>query len=480
MCSILQVLLSLADSDVVKLQGLPGWFPMCDTDPNLPPLPSPVLAKKTKKEDIFQRVRRGTGYALQSLRRPASMEGGRLLSTSSIENLTKKLQGANVTMPRRVKKDRRPLSGLFFNTPLHVATTLQDSTPTAMEENGTSGGKDFVDFADVDKDEDDVQRASLSVPSSPLLARRMFSAGRDSTRKKKISSILNVLKDSLLPIQSIDLPHIHSAAERGHGNGESSRRLSLSMDVKRRQIPASPLSTSSSPFSSPIRTRARQVTTQGTSPTDVSTRLAHEREIKASRGRLDGTGRKGSNSAMDSLTGKRATFSLLSEYSAEEEVSLSEHSKMKKDAGIQRPNAFPGGVKIRSRSADDILDVDIEADLSPDEQREYQIPETRTRAHDLSRDSSGSSMEYNTTDSRPLSLCSSSDDPGESSLDNGMRTRQTKAITSTHKLVPIVTGGQEETDGNPTEHTIQDAAAPLSRWRSFDDLLGAIPFKKLK
>ena len=527
-----QVLLSLADNDVVKLQGLPGWFPMCVTDPNLPPLPSPVIVKKTKKDDLFHRVRRGTGYALQSLRRPVSMgidilglESSRMSPSSSMENLAndmKKFQRAGTTMPRNVKKERRPLTGLFGNPP--SAPPLANNKHDAKENGGT--GEDFVDFVDTE-----YITASLSVPTSPLLARRAASMGRESGRRKKLSNILGILKGSLLPSQIVDIPLAQVATVENYD--ESGRRMSQSMELKRRQIPFSPLSTSSSPSSSPVHKRIKQVMTREDGSDE---RLTLRAEEEARHGRTegsvveDGTSPEGkanssrrenqdSDVALDSLTAKEASLALISDsswYSAEEDLSLTDLSRKRRgdDArhkvstatnsalhfngrNFSRPNdnnwKMNPAAKARSRSADDLLDVDYGADV---EQREYPIPGPLTqelRVYDRSRlvrDSSASSMEYNTADSRPVSTYSSSDEPGESSLDTNMRIKmigRMNAITSTPHPMPVSLaevnfGRDDDREHNPAVPTVEESASsvPLSRWRSFDDLLGSLPFKKLK
>ena len=532
-----QVLLSLADNDVVKLQGLPGWFPMCATDPNLPPLPSPVLVKKTKKDDLFHRVRRGTGYALQSLRRPVSMgidilglESSRMSPSSSMENLAndmKKFQRAGTTMPRNVKKERRPLSGLFGNPP--STPPLANNKHDAKENGGT--GEDFVDFVDTGKDDTEDITVSLSVPTSPLLARRVTSMGRESGRRKKLSNILGILKGSLLPPQSVDIPLAQVATAENYD--ESGRRMSHSMELKRRQIPFSPLSTSSSPFSSPVHKRIQQVTTREDG-SDERLTLRAEEEARHGRtegnvvedgalpeGKADSSRRENQDSdvALDSLTAKEASLALISDsswYSAEEDLSLTDLSRKRRgdDArhkvstatkSAQHPNGrnfsrpndnnwkMNPAAKVRSRSADDLLDVDYGADV---EQREYPIPGPLTqelRIYDRSRlvrESSASSMEYNTADSRPVSTYSSSDEPGESSLDTNMRIKmigRKNAITSTPHPTPVSLaevnfGRDDDREYNPAVPTVEESASsvPLSRWRSFDDLLGSLPFKKLK
>ena len=519
----LQVLLPLLDGDVVKLQGQPSWFPMCNTDPNLPPLPSPVLPKKTKKEDIFHRVRRGTGYALQSLRRPMSMAidalamdgSGRLSSSSSIDNFEssmKKLQAANVTMPRRVKKERRPLSGLFTNSPLHVATGQQDvkvrgtgqqdvkvrdTEQNSTTINGNSFSNPHTEFV---RQEIDTQRASLSVPTSPLLTRKAKSAGKDNSRRKKFAGILNALRGSLL--HSVDSSRARKRAtmDEADGNrvtgGGHVRHWSISGDLKQRiyPLPASSLSAASSPYSSPLHTRTQQVATRRNADTSSKTAPSDELDGGMSydvESSSDATERA---ALMDSLSVEKDSSALLSDgswYSAEED--LTEEGKLKNKAA-DYPKIAAGRLRTvytstrlvkdtdgkintaskmtKCRSADDILDDSIAFERMAEGE-----PHLLSRAH-YSGDSSASSVDdYNTANSRPLSATSSSDGLGESLDDIHMQSstiEQGSVASPNHEDVPTV---PDLEGSNGSSGGRGDSAAPVSRWRSFDDLLGALPTK---
>ena len=459
MHSLFQVLLSLADSDVVKLQGLPSWFPVCNPDPNLPPLPTPVPSKKPKKDDIFQRVRRGTGYALQSLRRPVSDiygSDGKLSPSSSMDNLTRRLRDANVTLPRRVKKERRPLSALF--SPQHTPTPRRNTRATVIEQNGMKNGRDFVDgpidIPSVNRNiDDDALTTSLSVPSSPLLARR--SGGRDSSRRIKFSSIFGSLRGSVPSASySINLPSSDRTTKDEENNGGiwtgriGRHKRSLSEDGKRRQqVSVSPLTITSA---SPTHTGKQQVhTTQHTSLSQGYESPNGDIHVASSRVKTSAPAAK-----------SNASWHL-----------VNDGTQLRKGNGKR---------KTRSKSADDILEAAAHFDVgSPQEETEDVISDVLTHTHDvsiLSRDSSASSVEV---DSQLLSQTSSS---GESSHGSSsrLRTVEQTSAASTPKLVAIVPVKDGDEDSRTTGHTARGVDAPVSRWRSFDDLLGALPLKKLR
>ena len=533
-----QVLLSLTDSDVVKLQGLPSWYPVCAPDPNLPALPSPVLVKKRKKEDLLHIVRTRTGQALQTLRRPASvgidilgLEGLRVSPSSSVENLKdemKKINAANVTVPRRrVRKERRPVTELF------------SSEPSVVSGNGEREGRvkgQNGDLADspVGGRDNELMQTSLSVPSSPLLTRRARSAGRDSSRRKKLTGIVNVLRGSLIPSDSVDLPH-SPPTDLEDSDTDTSHYLSQSLDMRRRHVPISPLltSASSSPSNSPAHKRVQNIASQTKSP---------ERKPVEDRGQGNGRIVTGaiprsadvslpesemSPSPVGSLThthgsvdgvmreGERATFAMFSDnswYSAEEELNSEEvvgkgGSEVNGRGSPGRgedvtESIFPSSFKRtfeaatarkRSRSADDLLDMSFESDT---EEGGYPTPGYLATLHpqQLERDSSASSVEYATADSQPVSTYSSCNDvgqPGESSLDAGVRTQLVaQGIMHTHSAQPTTSSaGQASIGGSDRDHRPigvqrimeeEAVAPPVSRWRSFDDLLGSLPIKKLR
>ena len=509
-----QVLLSLSDSDVVKLQGLPGWFPMCNTDPNLPPPPSPVLSKKTKRsEDIFRRVRRGTGYALASLRRPLSMgidalsmEGESRLSPSSsmesLESSVKKFRGAHLTMPRKVKKERRPLSGLFTNSPA-TAAAQQNGKVRGLEQNGVRNGGNDVVFSTADREENDVVKASLSVPSSPLLSRRTAPAGKDNGRRKKLTGIFNVLKSSRRQaMHSVDLTHMKLRAGTVVDGNEAettpnghNRRWSLSEDVKHHVHVPSPLS-SSSPYTSPQHVRARHVAALRPASTSNAEQLAPRFTIGGGAGATsDATTAavmnghsvtEGAVGEMDSLDADKSAAALLSDsswYSAEEDVDKDDgrlntgtdsrliytNSRLKKNStytGEQMRESF----KKKSRSADDILDDNIAFEVS--EPRESLVPRPSAQAYSgFSRDSSTSSLEdYNTADNLEGGSQDSAEQPG--ALDES-KPSLAKPVSSSPKVVPLVPVRSDESSGSGS------SSARVSRWRSLEDLVGALP-KKLK
>ena len=465
-----QVLLSLADNDVVKLQGLPSWFPVCNIDPNLPPLPAAVLSKKPKREDIFHRVRRGTGYALQTLRRPRSaaidtlgLEGSPLSSSGSIENLAKKLQGGGVTMPRRTRKDRRPLSsGLYLPT----STTKDTESTTTAKEIGNGN----VDSPHANKLEDN-DAVSRSVPSSPLL---LHKDRKDNGPKKRFPAIFQALRGSLLPSQSFDPAYLRQAASE-----DTSRHLSLSADG-RHQVRASPLSTSSTPSAKPQQvtpqdasrgSRSTQPQQDEATPNKKETRYSN-RETTPSHSRiLDGSW----YSTEEDPDSKK-----LSKRSKKKKFKITDTMTFRRLSGHSNTSGLKNGEKIgiatkkKSRSADDLLDGGLDEQTSP-------VPAYTHYSPHLSQDSCSSSASGNTADSRAMSVDSSSDDPGEQSLDGTTRSKmpkRSKVITSSPKLIPIAPVEHNDTDG--VAHSAPDTASPLTRWRSLDDLLEALPLKKLK
>ena len=565
-----QALVSLSDRVAVKLEGHPSWFTMCKTDPNLPPPPNAVLVKKAKKEDIFHRVRRGTGYALQSLRRPMSMgidalaaeNGGRLSPSSSIDSLEasfRKLQGANVTMPRRTRKERKPLSGLFYSPP-HVPGP---PVAAASVQNGRPGG--FSNGHEISSGHvpDVISRvgamdesASFSVPTSPLMSRKVAAREGSTLRRKRLGGILNVLRGSFLPaMHSIDLATLQrkrAATEAGEdvtdgdmpvGEEETKRRWSLSGDFKHRIVPLSPtFSSSSSPFSSPQHTKRQPLTsTTSSSSLDPSPGSAHRRvhsEITPSTTDYqwsDATAEdlKKSESAglLAPETTSGAVLSDGSWYSAEEELKDEETPKKQSPARVLKTGSssaskllysrshtvddgFEGVnsvTKMKSRSADNLL--------SGGGEREglgfrVHLPLTRTRCHALSRgSSSGSSVEddYTTPNSGPHSSTSGSDEvggvkggvtmdgdmggvtgrdggEGESSLESSTRLKaigRVNAISLNPRFRAIHPMGDGEI-GSPADGEVAPSSSPsssgerISRWRSFEDLLGALPLQKRK
>lgn len=527
---------------MVRLQGLPNWFPICDTDPNLPALPTPVPVKKTKKEDIFHRVRRGTGYALQSLRRPMSMgiealaAEGRMSPSSSIENLEtsiKKLQRAHITMPRRVKKERRPLTGLFTTSPSHVpnVASVQQQPNSKIEktsdaQNGpiNSEKNTFIDIVDTDND---AVIAPLSVPTSPLLQRRAVSAGRESGRRNKLAGILNVLRGSLLPtMHSVD-GRKRSATEAVDGN--SNRRWSLSGEVKHRIGPLSPpLSTASSPFSSPQHRRMQQVKTTAAQSSHRRTNSAADildyewtdspdiplSDTVKDTIVIENYSATANTLVMDSLTTTENSLNtaLLSDsswYSAEEELKDEEgglksqatnqevtskdgHSRSRrlyshpeKNNDLDLNQRIKPASKKKSKSVDDILDTVSRSEVVDEGVQRNHAPLARTRCHALSHgSSSGSSVEeYGSANSRPLSVRTSSeeDPPGESSLDSSTRLKmigRVNALSSSSQMYRVPVQSEGSVDGASSGGTA--VATSVSRWRSFDNLLSALPLQKMK
>lgn len=531
--------MSLSDRESVKLEGHPSWFTMCKTDPNLPPPPTAVPVKKSKKEDIFHRVRRGTGYALQSLRRPMSVgiealaaENGPLSPSSSMEGLEaslKKLQGANVTMPRRTRKERKPLSALF-NSPSHVPSPLGAST----DQNGK-----IVNGRDVSGHIPDVishvrptdEAASFSVPTSPLLSRRT-ARENGTTRRKKFGGILNALRGSLLPTtHSIDLTTTRrkrAATEAGEDTTdgdmpeekETKRRWSLSGDVKHRIVPLSPpFSASSSPFSSPQHTvRQLLASTTSSSSLDPTPGAVHRRvhsEISPGSTEYQWTDIPKSESA-DLLAPERTSAAVLSDgswYSAEEELrdeetlrKTSPRRRMKKGSSsaskllysrshtVEAEGVNPT-TKIKSRSAENLLGGEKEEEEKEEEEGlmfRVHPPLTRMRCHALSNGSSGSSVEeeYATANSRPDSRNSGSNEMGgdtaggtgreESSLDSSTSVKavgRANAISLNPNFRAVSPMGDRERRSS-ADDTASSSGERISRWRSFEDLLGALPLKK--
>ena len=557
--SFLQVLVALSDRNAVKLEGHPSWFTMCMTDPNLPPLPSAVLVKRAKKEDIFHKVRRGTGYALQSLRRPMSMgidalaaENGRLSPSSSLESLEssfKKLQGANVTMPRHTRKERRPLTALFNfshfppDSPTHLSPSVQPAALTAAKQNGslvanTGEGTSRVTARAEIWDE---TAASPSVPTSPLLTRR--TAARDiSARRKKLGGILNVLRGSLLPpTHSLDLTSTQRrkraateagddmvdgvGAGGGDGAEEKKRRWSLSDDVKHRIVPMSPPFTSSatsSPFTSPQRRPLAATPSSSTLDPASTTHRRVQSEIVTGTEEFDWIDTAAPEperdlsrdiGSTDLLALEKNSGVILSDgswYSAEEDLKDDENSKDRNIPAVGQhlstsaskliysgpPCEAENGIsmtskgvtratKLKSKSTGNIL----EAVAGEERTARSHRPLSRTRCCALSRESSGSSVEdeYATANSRPLSRTSGSDEPGgttseETSLDISTRIKaigRVNAISSQAEFraeFPPVVGERES--GSASRVVAVSGEERISRWRSLEDLLGALPFQK--
>ena len=568
-----QVLVSLSDRDAVRLEGHPSWFRMCKTDPNLPPPPNAVLVKKAKKEDIFHRVRRGTGYALQSLRRPMSMgidalaaeNGGRLPPSSSMDGLEasfRKLQGANVTMPRRTRKERKPLSGLF-NSPPHVpgppvsAGSVQNGRPGGFSNGHDISSRHVPDVISRVGAMD--ESASFSVPTSPLMSRKMAARESNTLRRKKLGGILSVLRGSLLPaMHSIDLATLQrkrAATEAGEDvtdgdvpveEEETKRRWSLSGDFKHRIVPLSPpFSSSSSPFFSPQHTTRQPLTsTTSSSSLDPSPGSAHRRvhsEITPSTTDYQWSDVTAEDfkkiESAGLLTPETTSGAVLSDgswYSAEEELKDEETPKKQSPARVlktgsssaskllySRSHTVDDGfgsvnsaTKMKSRSAENLLSGDEREEEGGGREglgfREH-LPLTRTRCHALSRgSSSGSSVEddHTTPNSRPRSHNSGSDEVGGvkggvtdgdvGGLTGGVTGRDAgEGESSLHSSTPIgrvnaislnprfrATGDGER--GSQADGEVASSSSPsslgerISRWRSFEDLLGALPLQKIK
>ena len=553
--------MALSDRDAVKLEGHPSWFTICKTDPNLPPPPSAVLVKKARKEDIFHRVRRGTGYALQSLRRPmsagidalAAENGGRLSPSSSIDSLEasfKKLQAANLTMPRRTRKERKPLSALFTSPP-HVsgqpvsAASDRNGWPGAGISNSSSSGHDVVSRVGAAD-----ESASLSVPTSPLMTRK--TARESSTlRRKKLGGILSVLRGSLLPtMHSIDLTTLQrkrAATEAGEdftdgdmldeGGEGTKRRWSLSGDVKHRIVPplSPPFSASSSPFSSPQHTTRQPLTsTTSSSSLDPFPGVAHRRahseitptttDYQESDDVATEDGKKSESAGLLALdVTSSAVLSDSSWYSAEEELKDEETPKKQSPTRVLKTGSYSASkllysrshtvdegseglssvTKMKSRSAENLL-------LSGGEEEEEgeggeglsfreHLPLTRTRCHALSHGSScGSSVEddYSKPNSRPHSRNSGGPDEmggitgsEESSLDSSTRLKaigRVNAISLNPRfpdVFPVDDGEKESPSAADNAAASSSSLSSLSgerisRWRSFEDLLGALPLQK--
>jgi hypothetical protein len=144
--------------------------------------------------------------------------------------------------------------------------------------------------------------------------------------------------------------------------------------------------------------------------------------------------------------------------------------------------------KLKSRSAEDLLDR-LAKEEEGGTQRAHP-PLARTRCTALSRNSSGSSVEeYATANSRPLSGASDSDEPGgdkggKSSLESDARQLKVaagpaSAVSSASPksvaVVPVAVGREGRGSGSSGGGS---AGERISRWRSFEDLLGALPLQK--
>ena len=431
------------------------------------------------------------------------------------------IRAGDVTVPRRRLKKRRPISDLFANPA---------GAPRGSSERQRKTNSDLVDSAQVGKDAK-AWPTSISVPVSPLIQR---GNRRDSGRKKKLAGILSILKSSQPPAQGIDVPD-SSHTELDLSNIKS---FSRSVELKRRFIPVSPLSTSAStsPFTSPIRRRTGSVPIrpqsaktrehggQGRDDEDNETAEDTEgvlRESAMSVSPEEVAHSHGSDVVMDSLkTGEKSAHAMFSDsswYSAEEEVDSG--GKERSNVGVHRTSPglnssaavngtslFAGSSIIdvaaqkRSRSADDLLDLNYESER---EASEYTISEglLQLHAHHLERDSSASSVEYTTADSGPVSTYSSCDDvhgQGESSLDAGKRKQvMVESVDTEWGETPLAGGGEGQQIGNGRgqqafrgelfDGRVQHVAVeelpphrPVLRWRSFDDLLDSFPLKKLK
>ena len=426
------------------------------------------------------------------------------------------IRAADVTIPRRRLKKRRPISDLFTNPA---------GTPRGSSDRGRKTNSDLVDSAQAGKNTE-AWPTSISVPVSPLLRRGKH---QDSGRKKKLAGILSILRGSQPPVQGIDVPDSsHTEPDLSETNC-----VSRSVELKRRFIPISPLSTSttSSPFTSPIHRQTESVPIR---PNSTKTRecggRGRDEEENGTSEDTEGALREsamsvspeemahshGSDVVMDSLkTGERSTHVMFSDsswYSAEEEVDGG--GKGRSNRGMHRPSPGPNGTTVanntsvfagssiidvaaqkRSRSADDLLDLNYESER---EAREYTISEgvLQLHAHHLERDSSASSVEYTTADSGPVSTDSSCDDvngPVESSFDAGMRKQAVVegVDDTTRGETPLAGEGEGQHIGNGrrelSDYRVRNVAVeelpphrPVLRWRSFDDLLDSLPLKKLK
>ena len=221
-----------------------------------------------------------------------------------------------------------------------------------------------------------------------------------------------------------------------------------------------------------------------------------------------------SEAAVDKSTGQTSlnVHSDSSWYSADEDLNILEISAIRaNDAGAvdkdkskassavaasastPKGNSFTNkerlrqhvGTKMKSRSADDLLSIEHELDVA---QEEFPVI-TRPLTHHLRppRRSSTSSPEYNTAESQPPSSNCSSEDLSMS-IEAHDRKLQNKLAAAQVHGDPLAARGLKQADNERVQspgsgrhpRLEQLSSAPLTRWRSFDDLLESLPLKKLK
>lgn len=212
-----QVLLGLSD-DIVNLGGDPTWYNVCPEDPNLPTLPPPIHYKSKSHASVEQLLNKfKSNFATLKFKS----------SRSVLSNLDLSASDSTLSLPLAVMKRRRSVPrGRLLRTQnsrpdssgYQYAESLQEgevySSSVESEEETKAQMMRLASILKVLKDTAESEDAQS--------AGEALEAENQATKKNKLHSILQVLRDDTMPesmedntrdpIESADGSHLHLPA----------------------------------------------------------------------------------------------------------------------------------------------------------------------------------------------------------------------------------------------------------------------------
>lgn len=210
-----QVLLGLSD-DIVNLGGEPTWYNVCPEDPNLPSLPPPMHYKSKSHPSVEQLLNKfKSNFATLKFKS----------SRSVLSNLDLSASDSTLSLPLAIMKRRR-------SVPRDRLLRTQNSRPDSSGYQYDEGFKERDVYSSIESEEETkaqmVRLASIlkvlkdtAESEDSLSAGEALEAENQATRKNKLHSILQVLRDEtppestgdnsrgLEPIESTDGGHLH-------------------------------------------------------------------------------------------------------------------------------------------------------------------------------------------------------------------------------------------------------------------------------
>ena len=208
-----QVLLGLSD-DIVNLGGEPTWYNLCPKDPNLPTLPPPIHYKSKSHASVEQLLSKfKSNFATLKFKS----------SRSVLSNLDLSASDSTLSLPLAVMKRRR-------SAPRGRLLRTQNSRPDSSGYQYAESLQEGEMYSSIESEEETkaqmMRLASiLKVLKDTAESEDAQSAGdaleaeNQATKKNKLHSILQVLRDDTMPeskgdntrdpIESTDGSHLH-------------------------------------------------------------------------------------------------------------------------------------------------------------------------------------------------------------------------------------------------------------------------------